>query len=68
MVQPDQIIRGGTKQIAGVQPIGGFLPNPSLLNGVGYFAGTATAEGYATDATNGGLLWEAVGRRGGTTG
>jgi len=26
-----QII-GGTKQIAGVQPVGGFLPNPSLLN------------------------------------
>jgi Protein of unknown function (DUF3313) len=183
MVQPGQIIGGGTKQIAGAQPVGGFLPNPSLLNpggagqadlvyrsptanfasynkvildpvaiwappdsqlntvpveqrqaaanafysdlynalsrqcqmvtspspgtmrmrfalvdatipnstvntvatytpyvgtayslaslafnnGVGYFAGTATAEGYATDATNGGLLWEAVDRRGGTT-
>jgi Protein of unknown function (DUF3313) len=183
MVQPGQIIGGGTKQIAGVQPVGGFLPNPSLLNpggagqadlvyrspvanfgsynkvilepvaiwappdsqlntvaaeqrqaaantfysdlynalrkrcqmvtspspgtmrmrfalvdakipnstentiatytpyastayslaslafnnGVGYFAGTATAEGYATDATTGGLLWEAVDKRGGTT-
>ena len=183
MVQPGQIVGGGTKQIAGVQPVGGFLPNPSLLNpggagqpdlayrsptanfasynkvilepvaiwappdsplntvpveqrqaaanafysdlynalsrrcqmvtapspgtmrmrfalvdakipnsavntvatytpyastayslaslafnnGVGYFAGTATAEGYATDATNGGLLWEAVDKRGGTT-
>src|ERR1700758_897174 len=32
MVQPGQIIGGGTKQIAGVQPVGGFLPNPSLLN------------------------------------
>jgi len=32
IVQPDQIIGGGTKQIAGVQPVGGFLPNPSLLN------------------------------------
>jgi len=183
MVQPGQIIGGGTKQIAGVQPVGGFLPNPSLLNpggagqadlvyrsptanfasynmiilepvaiwappdsqlntvpveqrqaaantfysdlydalgkrcqmvtsaspgamrmrfalvdakipnstantvatytpyastayslaslafnnGVGYFAGTATAEGYATDATDGGVLWEAVDKRGGTT-
>jgi hypothetical protein len=183
MVQPGQIVGGGTKQIAGVQPVGGFLPNASLLNpggagqadlvyrsptanfasynkvilepvaiwappdsplnsvpveqrqaaanafysdlynalsrrcqmvtapspgtirmrfalvdakipnstentvatytpyvstayslaslacnnGVGYFAGTATAEGYGTDATNGGLLWEAVDRRGGTT-
>jgi hypothetical protein len=183
MVQPGQIVGGGTKQIAGVQPVGGFLPNPSLLNpggagqadlvyrsptanfasynkvilepvaiwappdsplntvpveqrqaaanafysdlynalsrrcqmvtapspgtmrmrfalvdakipnaavntvatytpyastayslgslafnnGVGYFAGTATAEGYATDAANGGLLWEAVDKRGGTT-
>jgi Protein of unknown function (DUF3313) len=183
MVQPGQIVGGGTKQIAGVQPVGGFLPNPSLLNpggagqpdlvyrsptanfasynkvllepvaiwarpdsplntvpveqrqaaanafysdlynalsrrcqmvtapspgtmrmhfalvdakipnatentvatytpyvgtayslaslafnnGVGYFAGTATAEGYGTDATNGGLLWEAVDKRGGTT-
>jgi Protein of unknown function (DUF3313) len=183
MVQPGQIVGGGTKQIAGVQPVGGFLPNPSLLNpggagqpdlvyrsptanfasynnvilepvaiwappdsplntvpveqrqaaanafysdlynalskqcrmvtapspgtmrmrfalvdaripnstentvatytpyvstayslaslafnnGVGYFAGTATAEGYATDATNGGVLWEAVDKRGGTT-
>src|SRR3954469_20155734 len=32
MVQPGQIIGGGTKQIAGVQPVGGFLPNPSLLS------------------------------------
>jgi hypothetical protein len=35
--------------------------------GVGYFAGTASAEGYATDATNGTLLWEGVDKRGGTT-
>ena len=183
LVQPGQIIGGGTKQITDVQPVGGFLPNPSLLTpggagqaalvyrsptanfasynkvmlepvaiwappdsqlntvppaqrqavantfysdlynalqkrcqmvtspspgtmrmrfvlvdakipnatvntvatytpyastaygvaslafnkGVGYFAGTATAEGYGTDATNGGLLWEAVDKRGGTT-
>jgi hypothetical protein len=32
MVQPGQIVGGGTKQIAGVQPVGGFLPNASLLN------------------------------------
>jgi len=32
VVQPGQIVGGGTKQIAGVQPVGGFLPNPSLLN------------------------------------
>jgi hypothetical protein len=35
--------------------------------GVGYFAGTATGEGFATDATNGTLLWQAVDKRGGTT-
>ena len=36
-------------------------------NGVGYFAGTATAEAYATDAASGALVWEAVDQRGGTT-
>ena len=36
-------------------------------NGVEYFAGTATGEGYATDATDGALLWQAVDKRGGTT-
>jgi hypothetical protein len=35
--------------------------------GVGYFAGTATAEGYVVDATNGTLIWQGVDRRGGTT-
>src|SRR5262249_48563600 len=35
--------------------------------GVGYFAGTAAAEGYVTDAKTGVLLWQAVDRRGGTT-
>ena len=41
----------------------------SLLfdKGVGFFAGTATAEGFATDATNGTLLWQGVDKRGGTT-
>jgi len=36
-------------------------------NGVGYFAGAATAEGYAVDAMTGTLLWEGVDKRGGTT-
>ncbi len=35
--------------------------------GVGYFAGTATAEGYATDSVSGTLLWQIVDKRGGTT-
>jgi len=36
-------------------------------NGIGRFAGTAAAEAYATDATMGTLLWQAVDKRGGTT-
>jgi len=43
------------------------LGSVAFNNGVGYFAGSATAEGYATDARNGTLLWQAVDRRGGTT-
>jgi hypothetical protein len=39
----------------------------TLNHGVGYFAGTATAEGYATDAVTGALVWEGVDSRGGTT-
>jgi len=35
--------------------------------GVGYFAGSATAEGYATDAKTGALIWQGVDKRGGTT-
>ncbi len=35
--------------------------------GVGYFAGTATVEGFAADAVDGTLLFEAVDKRGGTT-
>ncbi len=35
--------------------------------GVGYFAGTATAEGYAVDSRNGTVIWQAVDKRGGTT-
>ncbi len=38
-----------------------------LNNGVGYFAGSATMEGYATDAATGALIWEAVDKRAGTT-
>src|ERR1700730_2755695 len=36
------------------------LASLAFNNGVGYFAGAAAAEGYATDATTGSLLWEAV--------
>jgi hypothetical protein len=36
-------------------------------HGVGYFAGTATAETYGTDAASGTVLFQAVDRRGGTT-
>jgi Protein of unknown function (DUF3313) len=43
------------------------LASLAFNNGVGYFAGTAAAEGYATDAITGTLLWEAVDKRGGTT-
>ena len=43
------------------------LASLAFNNGVGYFAGTAAAEGYATDATAGTLLWEGVDKRGGTT-
>jgi Protein of unknown function (DUF3313) len=43
------------------------LASVAFNNGVGYFAGTATAEGYARDATTGALLWQAVDKRGGTT-
>ena len=43
------------------------LASLAFNNGVGYFAGTAAVEGYATDATTGTLLWQAVDKRGGTT-
>jgi len=43
------------------------LASFAFNNGVGLFAGRAAAEGYATDATTGTLLWQAVDRRGGTT-
>jgi hypothetical protein len=42
------------------------LASLAFNKGVGFFAGTATAEGFATDATNGKLLWQAVDKRGGT--
>jgi Protein of unknown function (DUF3313) len=43
------------------------LASFAFNDGVGYFAGTATIESYATDATAGTLLWEALDKRGGTT-
>src|SRR5215472_16649589 len=43
------------------------LASFTFNKGVGYFSGTATGQGFATDATNGKLLWEAVDKRGGTT-
>ena len=43
------------------------LGSLAFNHGVGYFAGTATAEGYATDATTGALIWQGVDKRGGTT-
>jgi Protein of unknown function (DUF3313) len=43
------------------------LASLAFNSGVGYSAGNATAEGYATDATNGDLLWQAVDKKGGTT-
>jgi hypothetical protein len=43
------------------------LASFAFNNDVGYFAGTATGEGFATDAMKGTLLWEAVDKRGGTT-
>jgi len=39
----------------------------TLNGGVGYFAGTATAEGYAKDSRSGQVIWQAVDKRGGTT-
>jgi hypothetical protein len=42
------------------------LASFAFNDGVAYFAGAATAEGYATDATNGTLLWQAVDKRAGT--
>jgi hypothetical protein len=43
------------------------LASYAFNDGVGYFAGTATAEGYATDSVSGTLLWQVVDKRGGTT-
>jgi hypothetical protein len=43
------------------------LASFAFNKGVGYFSGTATGEGFATDAMNGTLLWQAVDKRGGTT-
>ena len=46
----------------------GYSVSSLLFNkGVGYFSGTATGEGFATDSVSGTLLWEAADKRGGTT-
>jgi hypothetical protein len=41
------------------------LTGYAFNDGVGFFAGSATVEGYATDATTGTILWEAVDKRAG---
>ena len=65
-----------TSPDAGVNTVATYAPYVSAAysvaslafnKGVGYFSGTAAAEGYATDAKTGALLWEAVDKRGGTT-
>jgi len=43
------------------------LASLAFNDGVGFFSGKAVAELYATDATTGNLLWQAVDKRGGTT-
>jgi len=61
---------------AGLTTIATYVPYVSAAyavastgfnSGVGYFAGSATIEGYAVDSTNGTVLWQAVDKRGGTT-
>jgi hypothetical protein len=61
---------------AAVNTVATYAPYASTLygatslafnSGVGYFAGTATAEGYAIDAAGGTLIWQGVDKRGGTT-
>jgi hypothetical protein len=69
-------ITDATTPNAAVNTVATFAPYVSAAygvaslafhKGVGYFAGTASAEGYATDATTGTLLWEGADKRGGTT-
>jgi len=43
-----------------------LLSGYAFDDGVAYFVGNATIEGYARDATNGALLWEAADERAGT--
>jgi hypothetical protein len=43
------------------------LASFAFNGGVGYFAGTATAEGFAQDGGTGAIVWEAVDKRGGTS-
>jgi hypothetical protein len=61
---------GVTKTVASYVPYVNIAYKASSMafnNGVGYFSGTASAEGYATDGATGALLWQGVDRRGGNT-
>lgn len=42
------------------------LGSLAFNKGVGFFAGSATVEGFASDARTGEVLWQAVDKRGGT--
>ena len=59
---------------AALNTISTYVPQAHVLSsltgyafndGVGFFAGSATVEGYATDATTGEVLWEGVDKRAG---
>lgn len=41
--------------------------NVAFNNGVGYFSGTASAEGYATNGATGELIWQGIDKRGGNS-
>jgi Protein of unknown function (DUF3313) len=59
---------------AALNTISTYVPQAHVLSaltgyafndGVGFFAGTATVEGYAADAMTGEILWQGVDKRGG---
>jgi Protein of unknown function (DUF3313) len=59
---------GAVKTVATYVPYLNVAYKASSLafnGGVGYFAGTATAEAYATDGATNDLLWQGVDKRGG---
>lgn len=41
--------------------------NLAFNNGVGYFSGTASAEGYATNGATGEVIWQGIDKRGGNS-